>query len=57
MKQLGYVALILAYTLIAGYFVFVDPLIDRAIAKLFFVTIFPVAMGYVMTPNSKKEIG
>lgn len=53
MKQLAYDVTILVYTLIAGYFIFADPLIDRAIAKGFFFLAFPLVLSLYCRP--KKE--
>lgn len=51
--QLHYDVAILIYTLIAGYFIFADPMIDRAIAKGFFFLAFPLILSIYVRP--KKE--
>lgn len=53
MRQLICCVVIFVYTLAAGYVVFSDPLIDRAIAKVFFFLIFPAAVSVYCRP--KKE--
>jgi hypothetical protein len=54
MRHFHYDAAILVYTLIAGYMIFADPMIDRAIAKGMFFLAFPLILSLYCRP--KKEI-